>query len=319
MKRDLLRSAGLCIALVAFSGAAHAKWPERPVTIVAPWAPGGNADILARLTAQSISDKLGQPVIVENRPGAGGMLGAQTVARSKADGYTFLLGAFAHVLGQFFYRNKLVDMRTELIPVTQVVDIPNYIAVNSNSKYTSLKELLEEAKADPSKVTCATPGVGTAAHLVCEMINQEVGTKIETVPYRGGVPAITDVMGGLVTFYSGNESLPYIKDNRLKGLAVTTLERSPVAEDLPPAADDIPGFSVGSWYGVFAPTGTPKEAVDRMSTLISEALTDQEFINRLNDLGANPIGSTPEEFGVFVDSELTRWEAVTKSLDIRLD
>jgi len=316
---SLLRT--VCVSVMAFCavGTVQADWPGKPVTIVAPYTPGGNADILARLAAQILSDKLGQTFVVENRPGAGGMLGAQYVSRAQPDGYTFLLGAFANLLGAFFYRNKLLDIQQDLVPVTQITMIPNYIAVASDSKYNTLKEMLDDAKANPEQVSCGTPGVGTAAHLVCELINQQYGANLLIVPHRGGVPAITDVIGGQITFYAGNEGLPFIRDGRLKGLAITSLNRSPLAQDLPPVADVLPGYDLSSWYGIFAPAGTPKEIVERVSQVLAEAINSPDVRKRLSIIGGTPVGNSPAEFGRFIDSELARWGEVTMNMNIMLD
>ena len=298
---------------------AFAQWPEKPVTLVAPFPPGGNADLLARQVGNALSTSLGRPVIVENKPGAGGMIGSQYVARAKPDGYTFLVGSFANVLNEFFYTKKLIDLKKDLVPVTQLVSIPNYIAVSNESKYRNFKDLLDDARARPERVSCATSGVGTSSHLICEMLNQQLGLKISTVPYKGGIPAITDVIGGQATFVAANEALPYIKDKRLKGLAVTSPQRSPLAPDLSAVAEVVPGFSMVSWYGVFAPVGTPREVVDKMASAIAAAVKTAAMKERLDTIGATAVGSTPAEFTTFVASDLARWEKIVKPLNIRLD
>lgn len=304
---------------VLSSSLAFAAWPEKPITLVAPFPAGGNADVLARQVGAAVANSLGQPVIVENRPGAGGMLGSQYVARAKPDGYTFLLGSFANVLNEYFYKKKLLDLKKDLTPVTQLVNIPNYVAVNSNSKYKSMKDLLDDIKAHPGQVACGTSGAGTSSHLVCEMLSQQLGLKMSMVPYRGGVPAIIDVIGGQTTFVAVNEALPYIKDKRLKGLAVTSPEKSPMAPDLPPVAEFAPGFSMVSWYGIFAPAGTPKDVVVKMATAITGAVRSSGMKDGLYAIGATPVGSSPAEFTTFVSSELTRWEKIIKPMNIQLD
>lgn len=309
----------LAIALVTTAFAAQAAWPEKPVTIVAPFPAGGNADVLARQVGNALTASLNQPIIVENRPGAGGMLGSQYVARAKPDGYTFLIGALSNVLNEFFYAKKLLDTRKDLIAVSQLVSIPNWVGVSPNSKYSSMKELLDDAKAHPDKVTCGTSGIGTTSHLICEMLNQQLGTKISSVPYKGGIPAMTDVMGGQTTFVAVNEALPYIKDKRLKGLAVSSAERSPMAPDLPAIAETVPGVSLVSWYGIFAPVGTPKDIVDKFSAALAAAVKNPAMKDRLDSLGATPVGSTSEEFTKFIAADFVKWEKVVKPLNIRLD
>jgi len=314
----------LCVVASWFAwsmfGSAHAAWPEKPITIVAPWPPGGNADIQARLVAQILNDALGsQTVLVENRPGAGGMVGARSVARTDPDGHTFMIGALAHVLGEFFYKNKLLDIRQDLVAVTQISSIPNYIVVAPGSKYHSLQALFDVARENPDTVTCAVPGIGTVAHLVCEQFNQQLGIRIPIVPYRGGAAAITDVIGGQVTFFAGNEGLPFIRDGRLKGLAVTSLQRSALAPEIAPVSELLSGYDISSWYGLFAPAGTSPEVVARVSQIVTDALTQPAIKERLAALGATPVGGTPATFGAFVNAEFDRWAQVAKSLNIRLD
>ena len=317
--RALLRwTAAVGIAAMAASPAL-AAWPDKPIIIVAPFPPGGNADALARQIGTALSASLGQPVVVENKPGAGGMIGSQYVARAKPDGHTFLLGSFANVLNEFFYSKKLVDLRKDLVPVTQVVSIPNYIAVSADSKYKTLKELIDDARARPGQVSCATSGVGTSSHLICEMLNQQLGVKIASIPYRGGIPAITDVIGGQATFVAANEALPYIKDKRLKGLAVTSPQKSPLAPELGLVSDVAPGFSMVSWYGLFAPVGTPKDVVDKMAMAVTTAVKSSAMKERLDTIGATPVGSSPAEFTAFIAADLSKWEKIVKPLNIRLD
>lgn len=315
--RSVMQAVG--ISALSWSVSALAALPDKPISLVAPFAAGGNADVLARQLGAALSGPLGQPIIVENKPGAGSMLGSQFVARAKADGQTFLLGSFANVLNEFFYNKKLLDLKKDLVPVAQLVSIPNYIAVSPTSRYQSLKELLDDAKKRPGQVTCATSGVGTSSHLLCEMLNQQFGVQITAVPYRGGVPAITDVMAGQASFVAGNEALPYIRDKRLKGLAVSSAERSAFAPDLPAVAELQPGFSMVSWFGVFAPAGTPKPVVDQMSQVIAGALKTPAMKERLDALGATPVGSSAAQFNAFVLAELARWERILKPMNIRLD
>jgi tripartite-type tricarboxylate transporter receptor subunit TctC len=284
--RNLLRGACALLGLAVAMGAS-AAWPERPVTLVAPYPAGGNADAMARLVAQELSTRIGQPVIVENKPGAGGMLGSQHVVRSKPDGYTFLLGALSNVLNEFMYRQKPFDLRKDLVPVAQVASIPNYFAASPSTKFQSLADLIREAKAKPGKLTCATSGVGTSGHLACEMLRQRTGVDILIVPYKGGAPAITDVLGGHATFLAINEVLPYIRDKRLTGLAVTSARRSPMVPELPPASDTVPGFDLVSWYGVFAPTPIWPAGTLRLTLLNAVTLPNDLVSERISSMG-NP-------------------------------
>ncbi|MBI5278633.1 MAG: tripartite tricarboxylate transporter substrate binding protein [Burkholderiales bacterium] len=315
---SLARYSAALLALALSCGAA-AAWPDRPVTLVAPYPPGGNADAMARLVAQGLSARLGQPVVVENKAGAGGMIGSQYVARANPDGYTFLLGAFSNVLNEFFYRNRTLDLRRDLAPVSQVASIPNYFAATPQLKVESLADLVKEAKARPGRLTCATSGVGTSGHLACEMFRQRTGVDVVIVPYRGGAPAITDVMAGHAHFLAINEVLPYIRDKRLMGLAVTSAKRSPFAPELPAVADTLPGFELVSWYGVFVPANTPPEIVAKLGAAVAAVVKTPDSAEKLAALGATPVGSSPREFAAFVQGELVRWEKILKPLNITLD
>lgn len=306
--------------LLSASFAASAAWPKDGiVTLVVPFPPGGNTDILARIVAHQLSASLGQTVIVENKPGAGSMIGSQAVVRAKPDGYTFLVGSIANALNHYFYKKPLYDIEKDLEPVAQLVAVPNYIAVSGKSDIKNLQELLALAKKDPQKVSCATTGVGTSTYLSCEMLRVMAGAPILNVPYKGGAAAMGDVMGGQATVVVANEALPYIRDGRLKGLAVTTAQRSPLAPNLPAVSETVPGFDVTSWYGVFAPKGTPPEIVERISREVAQAMKKPEVMEKLLGLGATPVGSSPMEFKAYVDSELKRWKAAIKPLNISLD
>lgn len=321
MHRSLKRASRilLTVLLLGTSLSALAAWPEKPIVIVVPFPPGGNTDILARLVAQKLSTSLGQPVIVENKPGAGSMIGSQVVARAKPDGYTFLMGSIANVLNNFFYKKPLYDISKDLMPISQLVAVPNYLAVNNSVNAKSVSDIIAMAKATPEKVSCASSGVGTSPYLSCELLRTMTGVKMVTVAYKGGVPAMQDVMGGQATMVIANEALPYINDRRLKGIAVTTPTRTPLAPDMPAIAETLPGFDVTSWYGVFAPTGTPQEIVNKISAEIASLLKTPEVQKRLEGLGATPVGSSPKEFSDYVNAEMRRWEKTLKPMNINLD
>lgn len=309
----------LAAVLLGSSFGALAAWPEKLITLVVPFPPGGNTDTLARLVAQHLSSSLGQPVIVENKPGAGSMIGSQVVARAKPDGYTLLVGSIANVLNHYFYKKPLYDIAKDLVPVSQLVAVPNYLAVNNSASVKSVAEIIAIAKANPDKVSCATTGVGTSTYLSCEMFTRMAGVKIVNVPYKGGMAAMQDVMGGQATMVFANEALPYINDKRLTGVAVTTIKRSPLASDLPAISETLPGFDVTSWYGVFAPAGTPAPIVEKLGAEIATLLMNPEVQKRLKALGATPVGSSPKEFSEYVNAELTRWGAAIKPMNISLD
>jgi tripartite-type tricarboxylate transporter receptor subunit TctC len=295
-----------------------ADWPSRPVTFIVPFPPGGNTDALARLVAQRLTTVLGQPVVVENKPGAGSMLGSQVVARATPDGHTFLVGSIANALNHYFYKKPLYDITKDLVPVSQLVNVPNYLAVTPGSPLKSMADIVNTAKTSPEKLSCATTGVGTSTYLSCELFKQMTGTQFVNVPYKGGAAAMTDVIGGQATMVFANEALPFIKDKRLAGIAVTTARRSPLA-DLPAMSETLPGFDVTSWYGVFAPAGTPQPIIDKLSSEIARIMKGEDIQAHLVALGATAVGSSAKEFQVYVDAELLRWSAVIRKLNVQLD
>ncbi len=307
----------IAISTLLFSGAARAEWPERPITLVAPYPPGGNADVMARLVGQSLGKRLGQTVVVENRPGAGGMVGSHYVVNAKPDGYTFLLGSIANSLYPFFIKSVPYDVKTDLVPVSHIVNVPNFFAVSPKSKFQSVPALIEEAKKNPNADSCGTTGVGTSTYLSCELFKSKLGLKITNVPYKGGVPAMTDVIGGQTTFVIANEVLPYAKDGRLNAIGVTSKEASPLAPQIKPISQIIKDFDVVSWYGVFAPAKTDPAIVEKISSEIQKVVQEDDVKKKMATIGATPVGSTPAEFKTYFDSEVDKWARETKAMNIR--
>ena len=306
--------------LVLFFGiSSYAAWPDRDITFIVPFPPAGNTDAVARLIASNVSTSLGKQIIVDNRPGAGSMIGSQIVARAKPDGYTFLVGSISNVLNHYFYKKPLYDITKDLIPVSQIINVPNYVVVGDKSEIKSFKDLLNYAKANPEKVSCATTGVGTSTYLSCEMIKSMVGINITNVPYKGGAAAMQSAMAGDVTFAVANEALPFIKDGRLIGLAVTTPTRSEFVPNLPAVSEFIPKFDVTSWYGVFAPAGTSQEIINELALKIQATLKQPDVIKKLESLGATPVGSSPKEFTRYIHLELDKWALVIKPMNVSID
>jgi tripartite-type tricarboxylate transporter receptor subunit TctC len=223
------------------------------------------------------------------------------------------------VLNEHLYKQKLLDLRKDLDPVSQVVSVPNYFAATPSLDLNTLADLVARAKTKSGQMTCATSGAGTSGHIACEMFKRGAGVNVLIVPYRGGAPAINDVMAGHTDFLAVNEALPFIRDNRLKGLAITSPDRSPLAPELPPAAETIPGFNIVSWYGVFAPAGTPPEIIAKVSAAIAATIKSQQSRDRLTILGATPVESSPKDFADFLTQESVRWEKIIKELNITLD
>ena len=294
-----LTAAGTVASFQALAAQSDEAWPTRPVTVIVPFGAGGNMDIVARAVADDMSKEYGQPFIIENRPGAGGMVGAQYTARAKADGYTFMIGGMGNMLQDHLYKHPLIDIRKDLTPVVQLLTVPNYLAVSPELPVNSAEELISLVKAEPGKHSCSNSGLGTAEHLACEMLNVMAGLDLTIVPYKSGAAAITDVIGGRATMSMVNDALPYIQDGRLKGLAVTSKARSPHAPELPPLADAIPGYDVESWYAFFAPAGTPAAIVEKINVSARRSIAGEAMQQRLAALGATGVDRSVEEFQQF--------------------
>ena len=308
-------------AALAWAGGSRAQdaWPSKPVTLVVPFPPGGNTDTMARIVAEHLGPLLKQTVIVENKPGAGSMLGSAHVARATPDGSTFLVGSIANALNHYFYKKPAYDITRDLVPVSQLVNVPNYLALSPKEKFASVAELVKYARENPGKLSCATTGIGTSTHLSYELFKSLAKVEITNVPYKGGAPALQDTMAGQTHMVFANEALPFIKDKRLNGLAVTTAARSPLAPELPALSETLPGYDVTSWYGVFAPAGMPQDIIDRMSAALASIIKDDKVRPRLSSLGATPVGSSPKEFAAYVGSELKRWGDTLRPMNIALD
>lgn len=312
------------IGLAAFSLtgiAAHAAYPERPITIVVPYSPGGAADAVARLIANDLADKLDTSLIVENRPGASGTIGVNHVARAAADGYTVLYDATPHSINPHLFA-KLPFKPDALDPLTLVLLAPNALIVKADSPFTDIDALIETAKSEPGKLNFASGGSGTVQRLASELFRQRLDLDMVHIPYKSGGPAIVDVMGGQIDFMFGTvaATYPLINSGNLRALAVSSPERSPLLPDVPTVAESaIPGYEAYEWNGMFVPAGTPEDVVATLHKAIAEVLNSEEMQKRLADLGAQPVGSTPEEFATFLETESEKWAEVIKTGNIQLD
>jgi len=313
----LISAALTVLAIVA--APAYAQWPQQPVTIVVPFGAGGNTDIMARALSQELSKRFNQTFIVDNRPGAGGMLGSQVAARARPDGYTFLLGGISTVLFNHMYKKPLVDVRKDLTAVSLVATVPNYLSVSPSLPVQSVTELLALVKAEPGKHSCANSGVGTSTHLSCEMLKMAGDLDMIMVPYKSGAAAIADVMADRATMVLVNEALPYIRDNRLKGLAVTSGTRSPLAPELPPIAETVPGYDVTSWYAFFAPAGTPQDTITTFDDAIRDIVRSPFMQQRLSALGAAASDMPNAAFTVFVNDEFERWGSAIRAMNLQIE
>lgn len=304
------------------SHAAPAAYPDRPIRLVVPYPAGGAADTVARTLAAPLGAKLGQTIVVDNRPGASGVIGAGAVAKAAPDGYTLLLDATAHSVNPSLQARLPYDTVKDFAPISLVVLVPNLLVVPPNSPFNSPKDIVTAAKATPGKLTYASAGPGTAQHLAAELFRQQSGLNLLHVPYKGGAPALSDLMGGQVDMMFSNmaASYPLVAGKKLKVLATTGTKRSAALPDTPTLAESgLPGYQVYEWNGLFAPAGTPQAIVDRLSALTREVLNSPEVSKRLAAIGAEPAGSRPEDFRKFVEGETAKWAKVIKQGSIRAE
>jgi len=314
--------AGLVLAsLAAF---AHAQaWPSKPIKYVVPFAPGGTTDILARTVGEKLALALGQPVVIENKPGAGGGVGAEFTAKAAPDGYTIMGGTIStHAINASLYDKLPYDPVKDFVAITLIARVPNMLVVNPSVPAGSVKELIALLKANPNKYTFASSGNGTSQHLSGELFKSMAGVEMQHIPYKGSPPALQDVVGGQVTMTFDNitTAWPLAKAGKLRALAVTTATRSAIAPEVPTLAESgLPGFEVGSWQGVFAPAGTPPAIVRRLNVEIVKILNLPDVKERLVGLGAEPVGNSSEEFSAMVRGEVVKWADVVKKSGAKVD
>lgn len=319
--------AGLTLAL-APAAWAQAAWPTKPVRIVVPFAPGGTTDILARALAPELSRAFGQQFIIDNKPGAGGNVGAAEVARAPADGYTFLMGTVGtHGINVSLYSKMPYDPVKDFAPVTLVAGVPNVLVMNpakaAEYRIETVPDLIRFARANPGKLNMASSGNGTSIHLAGELFKTMTGTFMVHFPYRGSAPAVTDLLGGQMDLMFDNlpSSMPHIRAGKLKALAVTSASRSDALPDVPTIAEAGPvkGYEASSWFGLLAPAGTPADIVNRVQQETAKALANPAIKERLQSQGAIPSGNTPAEFARLIDSEIRKWAAVVKASGAKVD
>ncbi|MDR6535277.1 tripartite tricarboxylate transporter substrate binding protein [Variovorax soli] len=313
------RIAMAAVALTAL--AAHAAFPDRPITIVVPYAPGGAADAVARVLAARMGEKLGTSVIVDNRAGASGTIGVAYVAKASPDGYTMLYDATPYSINPHLFP-RMPYAADALQPLSLVLVAPNALIVKADSPYKTVADLVAKAKATPGKLNFASGGSGTVQRLATELFRQKLQLDMVHVPYKSGGPAIADVMGGQVDFMFGTvaATYPLISAGKLRALAVSSPQRSPRLPDVPTVAETVvPGYEAFEWNGMFLPAKTPKDVADKLQKAVVDVLKEDEVQQRLRDLGAQPVGSTPAEFATFLKKEDAKWGDVVKKGDIKLD
>jgi tripartite-type tricarboxylate transporter receptor subunit TctC len=311
-------------ALMPLPGAAQGSaYPTKPIRLVVPFPPGGATDILARNVAQKLTETWGQQVIVDNRPGAGGNIGSELVAKAAPDGYTLEMGTVGtHAINASLYAKMPYDHVKDFVPVILVAGVPNVLVVNPSVPVNSVAELIAYAKANPGKLNFASSGNGTSIHLSGELFKVMAGVQITHVPYKGSAPAMQDLLGGQVQLMFDNlpPSLPQIKAGKLKALAVTSTTRAAALPDVPTMAEaGLPGFEASSWFGVLAPAGTPPAIVAKLNAEIGKWLASADAKEKLSAVGANIAGGTPEDFAKHIQLETAKWAKVVKESGAKVD
>ena len=323
--RPHLALAGALAALLGLlaPAPAAASYPERPIRLVVPFPPGGGADSLARTIMPRVVAVLGKPIVIDNRPGAGGNLGAEFVARAEPDGYTLLYGTNGtHSINASLYRNLRFDPVKDFAPVSRMTAIAAMLIVEPKFPATTVAELIRHAKAHPGKFNFASAGNGTTSHLAGELFKTMAGIDIVHVPYRGGALAMTDLIGGQVQIMIDvmPNAYPMVRAGRVRGLAVSTTYRLATAPELPTIAEaGVPGFEASAWDGILAPAGTPRAIIERLNAAIREALQEPALIDALRAAGALPVTSTPEEFERHIAASTEKWAAVVRASGAKID
>jgi tripartite-type tricarboxylate transporter receptor subunit TctC len=311
-----------CIAALFATSAFAQQYPNKPIHLINPWTPAGPAELLTRIVGAKLQVSLGQPVIIENKPGANGTIGATFVAKSAPDGYTIL---FSHVgpmaISPAVVEKMPYDTLKDFEPVTQVAAGALVLLIRNDIPAKNLKEFLAYGKANPGKLSCGSVGPASTSHLACELLNMLGGVSTIHVPYKGSAPVITDMLGGQISisFLNIAGAMPQMRANQIRPIAVTTLKRSGVLPDLPTMNEVMPGFEVNSWYGMMAPAGTPKAIVQLLQRETAKALKLPDVSEKLKEFGLDPVGNTPEEHAAQLRADLERWAKVAKAAKIKID
>ncbi len=321
--RIRLITAGLSLLLLPLQGWSQGAYPNRPVKILVPFPAGQATDLVARALGQKLSESLGQPFVVENKAGAGGIIGTELVAKSAPDGYTLLIGSSGPLaVNPGLYSKLPYDSIKDFAPITLAVTVPLFLVAHPSFPANSVKELVSYAKSKPGRVDYASGGNGVTNHLAMELFKSTAGLFMVHVPYKGGPPALTDLIAGQVSvmFETGPGALPHVKTGRLKALAVGSVTRSSAMPNLPTVAESgYPGFDAVAWIGLVAPAGTLQPIINKLNAEVVKALKMPDIRERFLALGADPVGNSPEEFGSYIKSEIAKWGKVVKSSGAKVD
>ena len=309
-------------ALTSTSGAWAQPYPARPVRLIVPFPPGGPTDIVGRTIAQQLQEKWGQPVVVENRPGAGAIIGMDAVAKAAPDGYTLLLGSNSLSLNKSLYSKLPFDLDRDFAPVILITRIPNVLVVHPSVPANTVNELVALAKASPGKLNYASVGTGTGPHLFAELFVSQTGVQIVHVPYKGTAPAVNDLLAGQVQilFDSLATALPNIRAGKLRALGVTSATRAQAARDIPTIAESgVPGYEATGWFGIAVTGGTPPDIIAKLNTDLASAIATPAVRERLERLGGEVVGGTPEQFHAFIRAEMNKWDRVIRDSGIKVE
>lgn len=313
----------IALAMTSLHSPVHAQanYPDKPIRLVVPYTPGGGADTNSRMLAQPMSAILGQPIVIENRPGASGVVGAMAVLQSPTDGYTMFYDTFPYAVNAVM-RDLPFDPVKDMIPVSQAINMPLILVIPAASPFKTVKDLVDFAKANPNKLDYGSYGAGGAAHLAAELLQRDAGIKWVHVPYKGGAQAIADVLAGRLAAYYSNPitALQHLKSGKLRALATTGTTRMDALPDVPTFEEiGYPGFRVVEWNGFFVAKGTPTSVIDRLAKAVHEATKDPAVKARMESMGIEPVGNTPEQFTTFLNGEIKQWRALVQSNNIRAD
>jgi tripartite-type tricarboxylate transporter receptor subunit TctC len=321
--RASARVALLLVCLVASLPALAQPWPARPVKIVVPSPPGDGSDAVARAVADKLAVALGQPFVVENKPGAGGVVGSNDVAHAPHDGYTLIMGnAGSHGINAAVYRNLNYDPVRDFVPITLIAMSPNVLVANPDAPFKSVKELIAAAQAKPGRIDFASGGQGSSAHMSMELFKYLTHTDLNHIPYKGATPALTDIIAGTVPvgFFNLPPAMGHIKSGKVRALAVTTSQRWSALPDVPTVAESgVPGFETVAWFGLLAPAGTPREVVDKLAAEVHKIVQMPDVRARIEATGAQAIGSTPEAFAKRIHDDVEKWKRVADAAKVRID
>ncbi|HVE49576.1 MAG TPA: tripartite tricarboxylate transporter substrate binding protein [Casimicrobiaceae bacterium] len=315
----------LCViaSIIATPVFSQATYPTKPIRLIVPSPPGDGSDLMARAIGDRLTQAWGQPVVVDNRQGAGGRVGTEAAVKSAPDGYTLIMGnAGSHGINAALYRDLQYDLERDFAPITQVMRAPNVLVINAALPAQNVRELIALFKANPGKYSYGSGGNGSSAHFTAELFKSMAGVEVAHIPYKGATPALTDVIGGQVALFMGNlpPAIGHIKAGRVRALAVTTAQRSALVPEIPTLAESgLPGFETVAWFGLFAPVGTPRDILLKIQAEVARIVELPDIKERIGTLGGEPVGNTPEAFAAIVKSDIAKWKQVASNANIRAD